>query len=63
MTDTAAKPSGVTGSLPAHPLTPASGQEFLAGRAILAGAGRYSSATIEPTRSPSCGSRRFLAKA
>ena len=39
MTDTAAKPGGVTGSLPAHPLTPASGQEFLAGRAILAGAG------------------------
>ena len=39
MTDTAAKPGGVTGSLPAHPLTPASGQEFLAGRAILAEAG------------------------
>jgi primary-amine oxidase len=39
MTDTAAKPGGVTGSLPAHPLDPASGQEFLAGRQILAEAG------------------------
>ena len=39
MTETAAKPGGVAGSLPAHPLTPASGQEYLAGRRILAGAG------------------------
>ncbi|HUL28186.1 MAG TPA: primary-amine oxidase [Streptosporangiaceae bacterium] len=39
MTETAAKPGGVAGSLPAHPLTPASGQEYLAGRRILAEAG------------------------
>ena len=39
MTETAAKPGGVAGSLPAHPLDPASGQEFLAGRRILAEAG------------------------
>ena len=39
MTDTAAKPVGVARSLPAHPLTPASGEEFLAGRRILAEAG------------------------
>jgi primary-amine oxidase len=39
LTETAAKPGGVAGSLPAHPLDPASGQEFLAGRRILAEAG------------------------
>jgi primary-amine oxidase len=39
MTDTAAKPDGVAGLVPVHPLAPASGPEFLAGRRILADAG------------------------
>jgi primary-amine oxidase len=39
MTDTAVRPAEAPGSRPAHPLDPATGAEYLAGREILAGAG------------------------
>ncbi len=39
MTDTAVPLAGVAGSLPAHPLNPATSKEYLAGRRILAAAG------------------------
>jgi primary-amine oxidase len=46
MTDTAIRSAEVPGALPAHPLDPASAQEYLAGRRILAAAGLVA----EPTR-------------
>jgi primary-amine oxidase len=39
MTDTTVRPAEVAGALPAHPLDPATGAEYLAGRQILARAG------------------------
>jgi primary-amine oxidase len=39
MTDTAISPEHATGALPAHPLSPVTAQEYLAGRDILAAAG------------------------
>jgi primary-amine oxidase len=39
MTDTAVRPAEVPGAVPAHPLDPATGAEYLAGRQILAAAG------------------------
>src|SRR5260370_25694570 len=39
MTDTATRSAKVPGPVPAHPLDPASAEEFLAGRRILADAG------------------------
>ena len=39
MTDTAVRPADVPGAVPGHPLDPATGDEYLAGRQILADAG------------------------
>ncbi len=39
MTDTAVRPADVPGAAPGHPLDPATGDEYLAGRQILADAG------------------------
>jgi primary-amine oxidase len=39
MTDTTVRPAEVAGGPPAHPLEPATGAEYLAGRQVLAGAG------------------------
>jgi hypothetical protein len=38
MTDTTVRPAEVAGGPPVHPLEPATGAEYLAGRQILAGA-------------------------